>query len=109
MNKKLLECESNNQGVSNLFDEVEKQTKTNTRNIIHQDIRIKKLETIEKQPVQNQGHKVCALPVNWTATNLYIYYVNIVNSIVCILYLYTMLVYEKIKIDNNDEINRLID
>jgi hypothetical protein len=25
------------------------------------------------------------------------------------LYLYTMLVYEKIKIDNNDEINRLID
>ena len=64
LNEKLLECESNNQGVSNLFDEVEKQTKTNTRNIIHQEIRIKKLETIEKQPVQNQGHKVCALPVN---------------------------------------------
>lgn len=46
LNKKLLEYESNSQGFSNLFDEVEKQTKTNTRNIIHQDIRIRKLETI---------------------------------------------------------------
>ena len=54
--------------------------------------------------VENQGDKVCVLPVNRTATNLYIYDVN---SMVCILYLYIMMVYEKIKIDNNDEINRL--
>ena len=39
---KLTECESSCQGVSNLFDQVEKQCKTNTRNIIHFDSRIKK-------------------------------------------------------------------
>jgi hypothetical protein len=47
---KITECESSCQGVSNLFDQVEKQCKTNTRNIIHFDSRIKKLE--EKPVVQ---------------------------------------------------------
>jgi hypothetical protein len=47
---KVTECESSCQGVSNLFDQVEKQCKTNTRNIIHFDSRIKKLE--EKPVVQ---------------------------------------------------------
>jgi septal ring factor EnvC (AmiA/AmiB activator) len=32
------------QGISNLFDNADKQIKTNTRNIIHQDQRLKKLE-----------------------------------------------------------------
>jgi chromosome segregation ATPase len=41
---KITECESSCQGVSNLFDQVEKQCKTNTRNIIHFDSRIKKLD-----------------------------------------------------------------
>ena len=47
---KITECESSCQCVSNLFDQVEKQCKTNTRNIIHFDSRIKKLE--EKPVVQ---------------------------------------------------------
>jgi chromosome segregation ATPase len=47
---KLTECESSYHGVSNLVDQVEKQCKTNTRNIIHFDSRIKKLE--EKPVVQ---------------------------------------------------------
>jgi DNA repair exonuclease SbcCD ATPase subunit len=47
---KLTECKSSYKGVSNLFDQVEKQCKTNTRNIIHFDSRIKKLE--EKPVVQ---------------------------------------------------------
>jgi hypothetical protein len=46
----LTECESSCQDVSNLFDQVEKQCKTNTKNIIHFDSRIKKLE--EKSVVQ---------------------------------------------------------
>jgi len=58
LNKKLLECETSCQGVSNLVDEVEKQTKTNTRNIIYHDSRIKKLETLEKQPTQNQDQHI---------------------------------------------------
>jgi chromosome segregation ATPase len=58
LNKKLLECETSCQGVSNLFDEVEEQTKSNTRNIIHHDSRIKKLETFEKQPAQNQDQHI---------------------------------------------------
>jgi chromosome segregation ATPase len=41
---KLTECESSCQGVSNLVDQVEKQYRTNIRNIIHFDSRIKKLE-----------------------------------------------------------------
>jgi hypothetical protein len=41
---KVTECESSCQGVSNLFDNADKQIKTNTRNIIHQDQRLKKLE-----------------------------------------------------------------
>ena len=48
---KLTKCESSCQGVSNLFDQVEKQCKTNTRNIIHFDSRIKKLE---EKPLSNQ-------------------------------------------------------
>jgi DNA repair exonuclease SbcCD ATPase subunit len=47
---KLTECKSSYKGVSNLFDQVEKQCKTNTRNIINFDSRIKKLE--EKPVVQ---------------------------------------------------------
>jgi chromosome segregation ATPase len=47
---KLTECESSCQGVSNLVDQVEKQYRTNIRNIIHFDSRIKKLE--EKPVVQ---------------------------------------------------------
>lgn len=58
LNKKLLECETSCQGVGNLFDEVEEQTKSNTRNIIHHDSRIKKLETFEKQPAQNQDQHI---------------------------------------------------
>ena len=34
---KVTECESSCQGVSNLLDNADKQIKTNTRNIIHQD------------------------------------------------------------------------
>ena len=41
---KVTECESSCQGVSNLFDNADKQIKTNTRNIIHQDQRLRKLE-----------------------------------------------------------------
>jgi predicted nucleic acid-binding Zn-ribbon protein len=37
LNKKLLECETSCQGVSNHFDEVEEQTKSSTRNIVHHD------------------------------------------------------------------------
>jgi chromosome segregation ATPase len=47
---KLTECKSSYQGVSNLFDQVEKQCKTNTRNIINFDSRMKKLD--EKPVVQ---------------------------------------------------------
>ena len=47
---KIGECEASCQGVSNLFDKVDHQVKCNTRNVIHQDIRIKKLE--EKPIVQ---------------------------------------------------------
>jgi hypothetical protein len=36
---KVTECESSCQGVSNIFDNADKQIKTNTRNIIHQDQR----------------------------------------------------------------------
>ena len=43
--KKLTECENSCQGVSNLFDQADSQIKHNTRNIIHQDTRIKKLVT----------------------------------------------------------------
>ena len=48
--KTLTECENSCQGVSNLFDQADSQIKHNTRNIIHQDTRIKKLE--EKPVVQ---------------------------------------------------------
>jgi hypothetical protein len=48
--KKLTECENSCQGVSNLFDQADSQIKQNTRNIIHQDTRIKMLE--EKPAVQ---------------------------------------------------------
>ena len=44
MNKKLVECETSCQGLSNLFDKADSQIKLNTRNIIHQDSRIKQLE-----------------------------------------------------------------
>lgn len=44
LSKKVNECESSCEGVSNLFDKVDRQIKLNTRNLIHQDIRIKKLE-----------------------------------------------------------------
>ena len=37
---KVTECESSCQGGSNLFDNADKQIKTNTRNIIHQDQRL---------------------------------------------------------------------
>ena len=47
---KLIECKSSYQDVSNIFDQVEKQCITNTRNIIHFDSRITKLE--EKPVVQ---------------------------------------------------------
>jgi hypothetical protein len=39
-----MECESSCQAMSNLFDNADKQIKTNTRNIIHRDQRLKKLE-----------------------------------------------------------------
>lgn len=42
--RKLTECENSCQGVSNLFDKVNGQVQANTRNIINQDIRIRKLE-----------------------------------------------------------------
>lgn len=42
--KKISDCETSCQGVSNLFDQINGQVKTNTRNIIHQDSRIRKLE-----------------------------------------------------------------
>jgi archaellum component FlaC len=48
--KTLTECENSCQGVNNLFDQADSQIKHNTRNIIHQDTRIKKLE--EKPVVQ---------------------------------------------------------
>jgi hypothetical protein len=41
---KVTECESSCQGVSHRFDNVDKQIKTNTRNIIHHDQRHNKLE-----------------------------------------------------------------
>jgi putative protein kinase ArgK-like GTPase of G3E family len=51
MKIKVSECESSCNGVSNLFDKIEEQTKKvenqtklNTRNLIQQDTRIKKLE-----------------------------------------------------------------
>jgi chromosome segregation ATPase len=60
--KKLTECENSCQGVNNLFDQADSQIKHNTRNIIHQDTRIKKLE--EKsvvhpliQPVTESGQQ----------------------------------------------------
>lgn len=43
-NKKLSDCETSCQGVSNLFDQVSGQVKTNRRNINNHDTRIKKLE-----------------------------------------------------------------
>ncbi|CAC5399716.1 unnamed protein product [Mytilus coruscus] len=49
-NKKLSDCETSCQGVSNLFDQVNGQVKTNRRNINNHDMRIKKLE--EKSIVQ---------------------------------------------------------
>lgn len=42
--KKVTECESSCQGVSNLFDKLDRQIKLNARNIILQDARIKTLE-----------------------------------------------------------------
>lgn len=52
IHKKLAECENSCQGLSNIFDAAEKQIKNNTRTLIHQDIRIKKLEeTPILQPV----------------------------------------------------------
>ncbi|CAG2230144.1 unnamed protein product [Mytilus edulis] len=44
VNKKLSDCETSCQGVSNLFDQVSGQVKTNRRNINNHDTRIKKLE-----------------------------------------------------------------
>jgi hypothetical protein len=41
---KVMEFESSCQAISNLFDNADKQIKTNTRNIIHHDQRLKKLE-----------------------------------------------------------------
>ena len=49
---KLTECKSSYKGVSNLFDQVEKQCKTNTRNIINFESRIKNLE---ENPLSNQS------------------------------------------------------
>jgi putative protein kinase ArgK-like GTPase of G3E family len=58
MTMKVSECESSCNGVSNLFDKIEEQTKKvenqtklNTRNLIQQDTRIMKLE---EQPVYKQ-------------------------------------------------------
>ena len=55
---KVSECESSCNGVSSLFDKIEEQTKKvenqtklNTRNLIQQDIRIKKLKN---SPVYKQ-------------------------------------------------------
>ncbi|CAC5396444.1 unnamed protein product [Mytilus coruscus] len=48
--KKLSDCETSCQGVSNLFDQVNGQVKTNRRTINNHDMRIKKLE--EKSIVQ---------------------------------------------------------
>ena len=42
--KKVAECESSCSGISNLFDRINGQVKTNTRNIIQQHHRIQKLE-----------------------------------------------------------------
>jgi len=42
--KKISDCETSCQGVSNLFDQINGQVKTNTRNSIHHENRIKKLE-----------------------------------------------------------------
>ena len=44
LRKKLTECENSCQGVSNLFDQANNQIKCNTRNIIHHDSRLKRLE-----------------------------------------------------------------
>ncbi|CAG2221442.1 unnamed protein product [Mytilus edulis] len=44
VNNKLSDCETSCQGVSNLFDQVSGQVKTNRRNINNHDTRIKKLE-----------------------------------------------------------------
>jgi transcription elongation GreA/GreB family factor len=49
--KKITECKSRCEGVTNLFDQADSQVKQNTRNIIHQETRIKKLE--EKHVVQS--------------------------------------------------------
>lgn len=46
--KKMTECETSCQGLSNLFDKTDKQIKLNTRNLIHQDQRI---NTLEKRPI----------------------------------------------------------
>lgn len=46
--KKLSDCETSCQGVSNLFDKANAQIKQNTRNIIHQNTRIQELE---KNPI----------------------------------------------------------
>lgn len=46
--KKMNECETSCQGLSNIFDKADKQIKINTRNLIHQDQRI---NTLEKRPI----------------------------------------------------------
>lgn len=46
--KKMNECETSCQGLSNLFDKADKQIKINTRNLIHQDQRI---NALEKRPI----------------------------------------------------------
>ena len=58
--KQINECEKSCEGVANLLDKAEDQIKRNTRNIIHQDIRIQKLEQQPKfqpviQPVTEAG------------------------------------------------------
>ena len=42
--KKLVECESSCQGISNLFDETDSQIKSNTRNILHHNTRLDHIE-----------------------------------------------------------------
>ena len=47
-NKKMTECETSCQGLSNLFDKADRQIKLNTRNLILQDQRI---SALEKRPI----------------------------------------------------------
>lgn len=61
LTKRVIECESSCEGVSNLFDQLKNQIQTNSRNITHQNGKIKENESQAQIDNENLAKRISAI------------------------------------------------